>query len=73
METGRTVALVVLVLTGLYLVLLLEDEAMQESKVRARSRAGADGALLAGFVGVFLIDPRARLLRARAARARSRS
>ena len=42
--TGRTVALVVLVLTGLYLVLLLEDEAMQESKVRARSVLDADGA-----------------------------
>ena len=56
-ETGRTVALVVLVLTGLYLVLLLEDEAMQESKVRARSVLALMGALLAVFVGLFLIDP----------------
>ena len=56
-ETGRTVALVVLVLTGLYLVLLLEDEAMQESKVRARSVLALMAALLIGFVGAFLIDP----------------
>ncbi len=56
-ETGRTVALVVLVLTGLYLVLLLEDEAMQESKVRARSVLALMAALLAGFVGAFLIEP----------------
>ncbi len=56
-ETGRTVALVVLVLTGLYLVLLLEDEAMQESKVRARSGLTLMVVLLAGFVGAFLIEP----------------
>ena len=42
-EDARTVALVVLVLTGLYLVLLLEDEAMRQSKVRARLGAGPDG------------------------------
>jgi magnesium-transporting ATPase (P-type) len=56
-ETGRTVALVVLVLTGLYLVLLLEDEAMQESKVRARSVLALMAVLLTGFVGAFLIEP----------------
>jgi magnesium-transporting ATPase (P-type) len=55
--TGRTVALVVLVLTGLYLVLLLEDEAMQESKVRARSVLLLMGLLLLGFVAAFLIQP----------------
>ena len=47
--TGRTVALVVLVLTGLYLVLLLEDEAMQESKVRARSVLMLMALLLVGL------------------------
>jgi hypothetical protein len=51
------VALVVLVLTGLYLVLLLEDEAMQESKVRARSVLALMGAMLVVFVGAFLIEP----------------
>ncbi len=56
-ETGRTVALVVLVLTGLYLVLLLEDEAMQESKVRARAVFTLMAALLAAFGGAFLIGP----------------
>jgi P-type E1-E2 ATPase len=55
--TGRTVALVVLVLTGLYLVLLLEDEAMQESKVRARSVLLLMGVLLLGFIGAFLLAP----------------
>jgi magnesium-transporting ATPase (P-type) len=55
--TGRTVALVVLVLTGLYLVLLLEDEAMQESKVRARSVLMLMAALLIAFVLAFLIEP----------------
>ncbi len=55
--TGRTVALVVLVLTGLYLVLLLEDEAMQHSRVRAHSVLLLMGVLLAGFVAVFLIEP----------------
>ncbi len=56
-ETGRTVALVVLVLTGLYLVLLLEDEAMQESKVRARAVFTLMGAMLTAFIGAFLIQP----------------
>jgi len=32
---GRTVAVIVVVLTGLYLILLLEDEAMERSNVRA--------------------------------------
>src|SRR4029079_17436752 len=60
--TGRTVALVGLVLTGLYLVLLLEDEAMQESKVRARSVLLLMGLLLLGFVAAFLIQPLRALL-----------
>jgi cation-transporting P-type ATPase E len=55
--TGRTVALVVLVLTGFYLVLVLEDDAMQHSRARARSVLLLMGLLLAGFVAVFLIEP----------------
>jgi P-type E1-E2 ATPase len=54
---ARTVAFVVLVLTGLYLVLLLEAEAMRQSRIRRGSVLMLMGAMLAGLVGVFLIEP----------------
>jgi magnesium-transporting ATPase (P-type) len=54
---ARTVAVIVLVLTGLYLVLLLEDEAMEDSRIRRGSVLALMGALLGGLVAAFLIDP----------------
>ncbi len=54
---ARTVAFLVLVLTGLYLVLLLEAEAMRTSRIRAGSVLLLMGALLGGLVLVFAIDP----------------
>lgn len=56
---ARSVSLLVLVLTGLYLVLLLEDEAMAESKVRARGVIVLMAALLVGLVAA-LSDPTLR-------------
>jgi magnesium-transporting ATPase (P-type) len=54
---ARTVAFLVLVLTGLYLVLLLESEAMRASRIRAGSVIALMGALVAGLVAVFWIQP----------------
>jgi cation-transporting P-type ATPase E len=50
---ARTVAMVVLVLTGLYLVLLLEDEAMRDSHVRAGAVLALMAALVAGLFAAF--------------------
>ena len=47
---ARSVSLLVLVLTGLYLVLLLEDEAMAQSRVRASGVIVLMAALLAGLI-----------------------
>jgi P-type E1-E2 ATPase len=54
---ARTVALIVLVLVGLYLVLLLEDEAMQSSRLRGTAVAALVCGLLLALVAVFAIDP----------------
>jgi magnesium-transporting ATPase (P-type) len=56
-EEARTVSVVVLVLTGLYLVWLLEDEAMQRSNVRALGVAGLMTSLLLLLVGALAAEP----------------
>jgi cation-transporting ATPase E len=56
-EEARTVAVVVLVLTGLYLISLLEDEAMQRSHVRAAGVVGLMLSLLTLLVLVFAAAP----------------
>ena len=53
LEDARTVAVIVLVLTGLYLILLLEDEAIEESSQRAMGVAVLMVSLLAGFIACF--------------------
>jgi len=54
---ARTVALIVLVLVGLYLVLLLEDEAMRSSRLRGTGVAALICGLLVALVAVFAIEP----------------
>ena len=56
-EDARTVAVIVLVLTGLYLVWLLEDEAMQRSQVRALGVVGLMASLLALLAVSFALPP----------------
>ena len=53
LEDARTVAVMVLVLTGLYLILLLEDEAIEQSSQRAMGVAVLMVSLLAGFIACF--------------------
>ena len=59
LEDARTVAVMVLVLTGLYLILLLEDEAIEQSSQRAMGVAVLMVSLLAGFIACFSL-PRTR-------------
>ncbi len=54
---ARTVAVLVLVAVGLYLVLLLEDEAMEESRVRAWGVGALFAALVALLVAAFALAP----------------
>lgn len=54
---ARTVAVIVLVLTGLYCVLLLEDEAMARSRVRRGSVLALMAALVAGLAVAFAVAP----------------
>jgi magnesium-transporting ATPase (P-type) len=56
-EEARTVAVVVLVLTGLYLVSLLEDEAMQRSHVRSAGVVALMVTLLTLLVLAFAAAP----------------
>jgi cation-transporting P-type ATPase E len=55
LEDARTVAVIVLVLTGLYLILLLEDDAIEQSSQRALGVALLMGTLLLGFVAAFAL------------------
>jgi P-type E1-E2 ATPase len=54
---ARTVAVIILVLTGLYCVLLLEDDAMARSRVRRGSVLALMGALIAGLALAFALAP----------------
>jgi magnesium-transporting ATPase (P-type) len=54
-EDARSAALLVLVLVGLYLILMLEDEAVEQSQVRAVGVAALMGGLLAALVAAFAI------------------
>lgn len=57
LEDARSAALLVLVLIGLYLILLLEDEAIEQSQVRAWGVGLLMLALVVGLVAVFAIPP----------------
>lgn len=57
LEDARSAALLVLVFIGLYLILLLEDEAIEQSQVRAWGVGLLMLALVAGFVAAFAIPP----------------
>ncbi len=56
-EDGRSAALLVLVFVGLYLILLLEDEAIEESEVRAWGVGVLMGALIVGAIVAFALPP----------------
>ena len=57
LEDARSAALLVLVFIGLYLILLLEDEAIEHSQVRAWGVGLLMLALVGGFVAAFAIPP----------------
>ncbi len=57
LEDARSVALMVLVFLGLYLILLLEDEAMEQSNVRSWGVGVLMLGLLIGFAVSFAVPP----------------
>ena len=54
-EDARSAALLVLVLVGLYLILILEDEAVENSEIRAVGMAILMGGLVAGLIAAYAI------------------
>ena len=57
LEDAQSAALLVLVLVGLYLILILEDEAVEQSQVRAIGVAVLMTGMLAGLVAAFAVTP----------------
>jgi magnesium-transporting ATPase (P-type) len=56
-EDARSAALIVLILVGLYLILILEDEAVENSEIRAVGMAALMGGLVAGLIAAFVLPP----------------
>ena len=61
-QNAHSAALLVLVLIGLYLILMLEDEAIEQSSVRAIGVGLLMGGMVAGLLAAFAIPPIADFL-----------